>query len=346
MTFSPMRAAILHGKEDLRVEEVVPRPLQPGEVRVAIHAALTCGTDLKVYARGYHARMGVPPFPFGHEWSGVVSEVAPDVPGWVPGDRVVGANSAPCGSCPPCLRHQESLCDHLVFLNGAYAESIVVPAVLVQRNLLRIPGHLGWADAALVEPLACVVQGVEDVGIGRGDRVLVLGAGPIGLMAVALARHAGAEVTVVGRGAVRLGQARRLGAVEALDNAAPDRIEAARGAEGTFDVVFEAMGRPFAWEAALRFVRKGGRVNWFGGCPTGTSVQVDTVRMHYDALTLRASFHHTPRTIRRALDLVAAGVVTADVFVDGRCPLSGLPALFRDMTSGNRAVKTLVDVRA
>ena len=340
-----MRAAILHGKDDLRVEEVPNPPLQPGEVRVSVQAALTCGTDLKIYRRGYHARMGVPPFRFGHEWSGVVAEVAPDVASWSPGDRVVGANSAPCGRCAPCRRGQESLCDHLLFLNGAYAESIVVPAEIVRKNLLRVPEGMGWSDAALTEPLACVVQGIEDVGIEPGDRVLVLGAGPIGLMAVALARHAGAHVSVLGRGPGRLAQARRLGAIDAFENAAPEHVASPPATEGTFDVVFEAMGRPFAWEAALRFVRKGGRVNWFGGCPSGTTVTVDTVRMHYDALTLKASFHHTPRTIRRALALIDEGVVTADVFVDGRCGLSQLPDLFRDMASGNRAVKTLVDVR-
>jgi len=341
-----MRAAILHGKEDLRVTDVAPRPLQPGEVRVAIAAALTCGTDLKVYRRGYHARMGHPPFPFGHEWSGTVSEVAPDVVGWAVGDRVVAANSAPCGACPSCRRHQESLCDDLLFLNGAYAESIVVPARIVARNLLRVPEGMGWADAALMEPLACVVQGIEDIAVAPGDRVLVLGAGPIGLMAVALARHAGAEVAVLGRGEARLAQARRLGATQVLENVTSDGIGVPGGTEASFDVVFEAMGRPFAWEAAVRFVRKGGRVNWFGGCPSGTSVQVDTVRMHYDALTLRASFHHTPRTIRRALDLIHASVVTADGFVDGRRPLSELPDLFREMARGNRAVKTWVDVGA
>ncbi|MEI6342575.1 MAG: alcohol dehydrogenase catalytic domain-containing protein [Verrucomicrobiota bacterium] len=346
MTFYGVRAAILHGKEDLRIEDIVPRPLQPGEVRVAIAAALTCGTDLKVYRRGYHARMGVPPFPFGHEWSGTVSEVAPDVGGWSVGDRVVAANSAPCGVCPSCRRQQESLCDDLLFLNGAYADSIVVPARIVSKNLLRVPGDMGWADAALTEPLACVVQGIEDVGVGPGDRLLVLGAGPIGLMAVALARHAGAEVAVIGRGPARLDQARRLGAGTVHENLAPDRIDAPAGTEASFDVVFEAMGRPFAWEAAVRLVHKGGRVNWFGGCPSGTTVQVDTVRMHYDALTLKASFHHTPRTIRRALQLVHEGVVTADVFVDGRRALSDLPGLFREMAQGNRAVKTWVDVKA
>ena len=133
-----MKAAVLYGKEQIRVEDIALRPLQAGEVRVRIEAALTCGTDLKVYRRGCHARMIVPPAVFGHELAGVVSELGAGVAGWTAGDRVVVANSAPCGVCSACRHEQENLCDDLVFLNGAYAESIVVPARLVQKNLLRL----------------------------------------------------------------------------------------------------------------------------------------------------------------------------------------------------------------
>src|SRR5688500_15911301 len=123
-----MKAAVLHGKEDLRIEEISEKTLEWGEVRVQIKAALTCGTDLKVYRRGYHARMIVPPAVFGHELAGLITEIHPSVRGWSPGDRVVTANSAPCGSCYYCKRSQENLCDDLLFLNGAYAESIIIPA--------------------------------------------------------------------------------------------------------------------------------------------------------------------------------------------------------------------------
>jgi len=339
-----MRAAVLHGKEDVRIESVPESPLRPGEVRVRIGAALTCGTDLKVFRRGYHARMLVPPCTFGHELAGTVCEVHPETTGWSVGDRVVAANSAPCGTCAPCRRDQEFLCDDLLFLNGAYAESIVIPARITARNLLRLPDSLPFVDAALTEPLACVVQGLDDLDVRPGDRLLVLGSGPIGLMAVALARHAGAHVTVLGRGENRLSHARRLGAEATFESPTPDRIEAPPGMAMDFDRVFEAIGKPAAWEAATAFVRKGGRVNLFGGCPAGTTVQFDTTRIHYSALTLLASFHHTPRTIRRALAFIESRVITAADFVDGRCTLEELPGLFASMSAGNRAVKTLVQV--
>src|SRR5215468_9452885 len=190
-----MKAAVLYGKEDVRVEEVVPRALKAGEVRIQIEASLTCGTDLKVFKRGYHAQMIVPPAVFGHELAGVVCEVSsceaqPEKSGpWKIGDRVVVANSAPCDECFYCRNAQENLCDDLLFLNGAYAESIVVPARLVEKNLLRLKPETSFRDAALTEPLACVVQGVEETRFRAGQQVLVLGAGPIGLMFVALAKH-------------------------------------------------------------------------------------------------------------------------------------------------------------
>lgn len=360
-----MKAAILHGKEDVRVEEIAPRPLQPGELRVRIEAALTCGTDLKIFKRGYHAKILVPPAVFGHELAGVISEVAPLTPvlspsggervtgrsgeatAWRVGDRAVVANSAPCGECFHCRNHQENLCDDLIFLNGAYAESIVVPARIAQKNTLRLKPETSFKDAALVEPLACVVRGVEDTPLAKGQHVLVLGAGPIGLMFVALARNLGCDVTLAGRREPRLRAAQRLGASQVIDigdgHSLVTKIRDATKAR--FDAVIEATGKPEVWEAAVHLVRKGGTVNFFGGCPSGTSVTLDTTLIHYSDLTLRASFHHTPTTIRHALEFIEAGVVHAGDFVDGECPLSKLPGLFRQMAAGNHAVKTLIRVR-
>jgi len=326
------------------VENVPPRSLQAGEARVQIEAALTCGTDLKVFKRGYHAKMLIPPTAFGHEFAGVISELAPDVRGWRVGERVAVANSAPCGQCFYCRNHQENLCDDLLFLNGAYARSIVIPARLVQKNLLRLKPETDFCDAALVEPLACVVQGIEDTRLRSWQRLLVIGAGPIGLMFVALARHLGCRVTVAGRGKKRLEIARRLGAELVLNEGEQSGLVAAIPPGSIFDVVIEAVGKPETWEAAVRLVRKGGTVNFFGGCPSGTTVSLDTALIHYSNLTLLASFHHTPRTVRRALEFIEAGVVRSDDFVDGECSLSELPVLFRSMASGNRAVKTLVRV--
>jgi|ERR1051326_7855991 L-iditol 2-dehydrogenase len=348
-----MKAAILHGKEHIKIEEVAPRALRPGEVRIDIRAALTCGTDLKVFKRGYHAKMIVPPALFGHELAGVISETrAPKSKvrnwDWQLGDRVVAANSAPCGACFFCQRGQENLCDDLLFLNGAYAESIVVPARLVEKNLLRIKPKTSFLDAALTEPLACVVQGLEDLKLRAGQRVLVIGAGPIGLMFVAVAKHRGCAVTVAGRGERRLKTARRLGAEKVIDVGGKAGLTEAVQAQSlsAFDVVVEAVGKPETWEAAVQLVGKGGAVNLFGGCPSGTSVTLDTARMHYSSLTLLASFHHTPRTIRRALELIETGVIRAGDFVDGERPLSRLPELFQSMAAGNRAVKSLIHVHA
>lgn len=342
-----MKAAVLHGKEDVRIETLPPPVLPAGAVRLHIEAALTCGTDLKVFKRGYHAKMIVPPAVFGHELAGVIAETAPDVSGWNAGDHVVVANSAPCGQCYYCRQQQENLCDDLLFLNGAYAESIVVPARLVQKNLLRLQPGTAFRDAALTEPLGCVVQGVEDTRLQAGQRVLVIGAGPIGLMFVALAKHLGCDVTVAGRGETRLRTAQKLGAGQVIDVAtAKDIVPVIQAAQPTpFDAVIEAVGKPETWEAAVQLVRKGGAVNFFGGCPAGTSITLDTTRIHYSNLTLLASFHHTPRTIRRALEFIEQGVIRAEDFVNGECLLADLPELFKQMAAGNRVVKTLVRTR-
>jgi L-iditol 2-dehydrogenase len=346
-----VKAAVLYGKEDVRVEEMAPRPLKPGEVRIQVEASLTCGTDLKVFKRGYHAQMIVPPAVFGHELAGEVCEISSSVAQseksgcWKIGDRVVVANSAPCDECFYCRNAQENLCDDLLFLNGAYAESIVVPTRLVEKNLLRLKPETSFRDAALTEPLACVVQGVEETKLQPGQRVLVIGAGPIGLMFVALATDLGCQVTVSGRGGKRLDAAKRLGAKQVIEVPSQGYPQSVLPQGSNFDVVFEAVGKPETWEAAVRLVRKGGTVNFFGGCPAGTSVSLDTSLIHYSNLKLLASFHHTPRTIRRALELIENGLIRAADFVDGECPLSGLPALFSSMAAGNRAVKTFIHVR-
>jgi len=346
-----MKAAILHGKETIRIEDVALPPLKAGEARIRIEAALTCGTDLKVYKRGYHARMIVPPAVFGHELAGTISELGDGSleTGWKIGDRVVVANSAPCGDCFHCRAGQENICDDLQFLNGAYAETIVVPPRFVQKNMLRLKPETSFRDAALTEPLACVVQGVDDTQLRAGQNVLVLGAGPIGLMFVALARNIGCHVAVAGRRAVRLDAARRLGATEVIDvgdnTSSSGLATKIRDTTRThFDAVIEAVGRPDTWEAAVHLVRKGGTVNFFGGCPAGTTITLDTTFIHYSDLTLLASFHHTPRSIRRALDFIEAGVVRAADFVDGECPLTQLPELFQRMAAGNHAIKTMIKV--
>ena len=207
-----MKAAVLYGKEDVRVETVDIPQLERGDVLIRTRAALTCGTDAKVFRRGYHAKMIVPPAVFGHEIAGVVEEVAPGVEGVEPGTPVVAANSAPCGDCYYCKHEMPSLCDDLLFWNGAYAEFARIPARVVRKNLLPLPDGLAFHEAAMMEPLACVIRGVEESWIGRGQSVAIIGTGPIGLMFVALARMRGAHVVAAGRRQQRLDKAMEMGA--------------------------------------------------------------------------------------------------------------------------------------
>lgn len=340
-----MRAVVLHGKEDARLEQVPLPPVGPGEVRVRIEAALTCGTDLKVFRRGYHARMIVPPAIFGHELAGVIDTVGEGVRDWAPGDRVVAANSAPCGDCFFCRRDREELCEDLLFLNGAYAEYVTVPRRIVERNLLRIPPTLPFADAALVEPLACAVHGVEETGVRPGETVAVLGAGPLGLLLARCAVLEGARVLVVGRREHRLRAALAMGAEAVLDTGAgadaPAWVREQTGGYGA-DRVIEAVGTPEAWSQAVDLVRKGGVVNLFGGCASGTTVTLDTVRLHYDALTLIGTFHHTPAAIRRALALLAAGSIPTEAIIQDRVGLGALPERLAELARGGGPLKVAV----
>lgn len=341
-----MLAAVLYGKEDVRVERTPMPAAGPGEVRVRIAAALTCGTDVKVYRRGYHAHMLRPPVRFGHEFAGVIDAIGPGAEDWQLGQRVVAANSAPCGECFYCRKSRPELCEDLLFLNGAYAEYVTVPARIVQKNLLAIPDSLSFEEAAMTEPLACVVYGLQDAPVAAGETVIVMGLGPIGLMFVRLCRLAGARVLAAGRRADRLELALRLGAEEVFDEqAAPDLAEELRartdGARGA-DMVIECVGRPDVWETAVSLARKAGRVSLFGGCPADTSVRVSTHRIHYDELTLKGTFHHTPTTVRAALALIAGGQVPAREFIQRRAPLTEVPAILAELAAGRGGIKTAV----
>lgn len=338
MNLGTMHAAVLHGSRDVRLEQVPLRPLSPGELRVKIDTALTCGTDVKVYRRGEHARMIHPPALFGHEWAGTVMEISPGLTSWQVGDRVTGANSAACTMCIFCKLGRSELCEDLQFLNGAYAETIVVPARFVQRSLYRVPESLAFHEAALAEPLACVVRGLELMPVMAGETVAVLGLGPIGLLFVRLAALAGANVIAVGRRSSRLTLAREFGACEVLDEGTlTDPARAVRsqtpGGHGP-DRVIEAVGTPKTWELAIAMVRKAGAVNLFGGCPAGSSIQLDTHRIHYDEITLLGAFHHTPSAYKTALDLLAARQVDAGALISQTVALTELPEILGALADG------------
>jgi L-iditol 2-dehydrogenase len=336
-----MTAAVLHGREDLRVEWVpVPAP-GPGELVLRVGAALTCGTDLKVYRRGYHAKMLTPDRLFGHEVAGAVEAIGEGVAEFAIGDRVVPLNSAPCDACFFCRSGQQNLCEDLLFNNGAYAEYIRIPARIVAKNTLRIPEGMSFAHAALTEPLACVMRGMEESNVRPGQTAIVLGAGPIGLLFIHAASLLGVHVLAVVKRLDQVATAKRFGAEHVVRLAdhlhaegQPNPIAAARALtpEGRgADIVFEAVATPEAWQWAIQMARKGGLVNLFGGPPAGTAVAFDTNLIHYSDLTIKASFHHTPATARAAFDLLASGRFLCDDFLTGTASLEGLPEVFRAM---------------
>src|SRR5216684_2918079 len=299
---SKMMAAVLYGSEDLRLEQIDVPPLAADEVLLRVRLALTDGTDLKVWQRGYHAKMIQPPAVFGHEVVGEVAAVGKRVDTrWRLGLRVIAANSAPCLRCFHCRRGQENLCEDLLFNNGAYAEYMRIPGRIVMENMLEVPHSVDDGSAALVEPLACVLRGIHEMEVRTGDTAVVIGCGPIGLMYVRMLSRRGVRAIAT----INVTQVRDV--VAAVKSLTDDQ----RGA----DSVVEAAGNPATWQQALAMIRRGGVVNFFSGLPSGTRVEIEPAAIHYSEIKLISPFHHTPRFIREALEAIRRGDILAHDFV-------------------------------
>lgn len=338
-----MKGAILYGPKDVRLEEVEVPEIGPEEVLLEIKAALTCGTDAKVYLRGGHPRMIKPPALFGHEFSGLIAKVGSKVKNFEKGTRVVAANSAPCNHCFYCKINQQSLCENLLFINGAYAQYIKIPEPVVKQNLLKIPESASFKEAALVEPLACVLHGVDRLRIGLGDTVAVNGAGPIGLLFIQLLKLRGARVIVSEREKERLIVAKNLGADEVIDISKDEAQEVRKLTEQGrgVDVAIEAVGNPSLWEKTIAMVRKGGTALLFGGCPPGTTISLNTELLHYSEITIKGVFHHTPYYVEKALDLITRKDVDAKPLITGELPLESLSEAL-EMIINHKGIKTAV----
>jgi L-iditol 2-dehydrogenase len=283
------------------------------------------------------------------------------------GDRLVAANSAPCGGCRSCLGGRANLCEHLLFVNGAYGEFITLPARLVARNVVKIARSTSPARAAFAEPLACALLAVERARVEAGETVMIFGHGPLGCLLGMAARARKARVIVVGKRGWRLDQVRNLGIAACLDATASrdlvadvraagpidecvdataggdlvERLRALTGGVGP-DVTIDATGRAEVWEVAVNAVGRGGRVVFFGGCAPGTAIRLDTRRVHYEELTLLGAFHHTPETIRRAVDLIESEAILPDRLLTHRMGLGEVPDALELMVKGE-ALKVLIE---
>ena len=335
-----MRGAVLLGPEEIEVRDVpVPRP-GTGEILLRVEAATTCGTDVKVFKRGGHPRMLTVPTLFGHEMAGHVAAIGNGVTGVAEGDRVVVANSAPCLECDYCRMGRENLCEDLHYLNGAFADYLLVPERFVERNTYRIPDGLSFERAAMTEPLACVLHGIDACdlesysALGPVD-VVVFGGGPIGLLFVAALSMAGHRPLLADPNESRLETARRLGAASTLQiergGGQADRIRAASPDGKGVWIAVDATGVPGVWLDAISSVRPGGLVNLFGGCAPGTSIPLDTHLVHYSELTVKGVYHHRPKTVRRALDLLADPAFPADMLISGEVAVDNVEEALRQM---------------
>ena len=344
---SKMTAAVLYGSEDLRIEKIDVPALSADEVLLRVRLALTDGTDLKVWRRGYHAKMIQPPAVFGHELVGDIVAVGKRVdPRWRLGMRVIAANSAPCLRCYHCRRGQENLCDDLLFNNGAYADYMRIPGRIVVENMLEVPHSVDDQSAALAEPLACVLRGIHEMEVRTGDTAAVIGCGPIGLMFVRMLSRRGVRVIALARRIAPLDVAKHLGASATIDVTETTDVVAAVKAftEDNLgpDSVVEAAGNPATWKQALAMVRRGGVVNFFSGLPSTTRVEIEPAAIHYSEIKLISPFHHTPRFIREALEAIRRGDISAHDFVTEEIRLADLPQAFERMKSRSGEIKLAV----
>jgi L-iditol 2-dehydrogenase len=344
---SKMTAAVLYGSEDLRIEKIDVPALAADEVLLRVRLALTDGTDLKVWKRGYHAKMIQPPAVFGHELVGDIAAVGKRVdPRWRIGMRVIAANSAPCLRCYHCRRGQENLCDDLLFNNGAYADYMRIPGRIVVENMLEVPHSVDDQSAALAEPLACVLRGIHEMEVRTGDTAAVIGCGPIGLKFVRMLSRRGVRVIALARRAGPLDVAKRLGAIATINvTEIADVVTAVKALTEDHlgpDSVVEAAGNPATWKQALAMVRRGGVVNFFSGLPSGTRVEIDPAAIHYSEIKLISPFHHTPRFFREALEAIRRGDISANDFVTEEIRLADLPQAFERMKSRSGEIKLAV----
>jgi L-iditol 2-dehydrogenase len=343
MSDETMWATVFMAPGELAFRQMPIPLLGPDDLLVKINTALTCGTDVKTYLRG-HPKYD-PPTLFGHEFAGDVVAVGSNVKQFATGMRVTAGNTAPCNACYYCKRGQPNLCDDLLVNLGAFAEYIRLPGRLVRQNTFLLPDHLDYREAAIVEPLACVMHGQDLLRIQPGEAVAIVGAGgPIGLMHLQLALRQGASpVIAIDVNEARLEVARRLGATLAINSGREDAVEAVRGltmGRGA-DVVVECAGAKAAWLTALAVARKGARVEWFGGLPGGSQVEIDATRIHYDELTILGVYHLTPLSLERAFRLVCDGIINAQALVSHEVPLRNLEDGLKLMMSG-QSVKVAV----
>ncbi len=299
-----------------------------------VRAALTCGTDLKIYRRG-HPRVGFGPF--GHEASGEIAEVGEGVEGLSVGQPVAFVHTAPCGECGPCAGGRENHCATLLqeMALGAFGDHLCLPARVVRRHLFRKPERLSYIEAAFLEPLACVVHAWERLSPARESVVAVVGLGAAGLLHLSLAKRRGHRAVAVGRRPDSLDLALRAGADGLVNSAREDVGEALRALTGEGPgLIIECTGTAEVWRQAPMWAAPGGRVLLYGGLPAGSQPAFDATRLHYGEVDLVGTFHFRTQDVVEALRLLASGEISPRGLISGVRPLDAIREVFSDLDQG------------
>ncbi len=320
-----MLAAVLYGPRDIRVEEVSLPEVGSRDVLIRVEYCGICATDLHMYEWEFPVKT---PVILGHEFSGTVVEVGSDVENLKKGDKVAVMPIIYCGNCPQCKAGRTNLCENAVAIggagnvvfNGAFAEYVKVPA----RNAIRVPRHIPLEDAALTEPLACCIHGIDRAKIKLGDTVFIVGAGPIGLILLQLARLAGASNIIVSDLIdKRLQIAEKLGAdvtINAREENVLDKIRELTYGRGV-DIVIEAVGSVETVEVALKVVREGGRVNIFGVPPRDKAAVFIPFNIYFHEIEVTGTYAFTAETFLRSIKLIASRKINTSILITDKLKL-------------------------
>jgi L-iditol 2-dehydrogenase len=338
-----MLAAVYHGPGDLRVEQVPMPAVGPGEALVRVLSASICGTDLRIFHGGHRKYpAGTVRIP-GHEVVGTLEELDPIIAGLNKGQRVFVAPNIGCGHCRQCVTGNNNRCANYdaigVTLDGAFAEYVRIPAAGVQQGcLMPVSDQVDPAVAALIEPFACVLRGQNALSIHPGEVVLVMGAGPIGMMHTKLAHLRGAGRVIVSEpNPTRLVQAGAMGADRLVNPLSEDlaAIIAEESSSQGADVVIVAAPAQRAQEDALKLAGIGGRINYFGGLPKDRStINFDSNLVHYKELVITATTACSTADCRQAAEIVNSGRVDLSDLVSLRFPLSQASDAFAAAENG------------